>query len=340
MREVSEGGSGSEWIAARALTAYTTIDGTSIPAARRKTYIPTVLRRWSPFPDPEWHVEWVGQMAMAWVWSSAAVRDADSDEEVAGPRGRAAKVVPETLFLDEPHEQAEVLVQVSDGMEGRVWRQQVLTACQWWPDIPTLEEWNFFRRGAGLPAADAVPDPLQSGWRSSPWSAQRSASWQGVASRHGPLAATAMLAAATAFAMFQFGSLARLWLEGESLEREIAKQDESAQVTLRSMERALDNALEVDRLLELRPPATQLELMSAIEGALPAVDWDLRAWRMPDPTRLEVDARLANPDPGSLVRSLEASPLLSDVVVELGRSTDELTLRATITPLKGATNDD
>ena len=74
LQQLAEGGNGQEWVLARGLCAYTTLDGAAVPARKRRGYVQMAVARWAPFPDAESWVEWVGDRAMVWAWSKSRVR--------------------------------------------------------------------------------------------------------------------------------------------------------------------------------------------------------------------------------------------------------------------------
>ena len=69
---------------------------------------------------------------------------------------------------------------------------------------------------------------------------------------------------------------------------------------------------------------------SFFANMLPPGGWQLLEWRMPDPTNLQVVLRIAQPDPSALVQTWEASDQFEDVSVDLGRTPDEVSIKARI----------
>src|SRR3546814_8286721 len=58
------------------------------------------------------------------------------------------------LFVGSALADDVALVALDEGYEGRVWRRNVLVASIWWPDLPSLAQWNGFLRGAGRTPMD------------------------------------------------------------------------------------------------------------------------------------------------------------------------------------------
>ena len=310
---------------ARQLCAYTTLDGAGVPAGKRRGYTAMAVRRWSPFADPQFHVEWVGQRAMVWAWSASRVLDFDSAGRVASPR----RLLPESLYRGAPIAEGEQLLALDQGFEGRIWRDQLLVACHWWPEVPDPGEWGLFRRGAGLPPASSLPDVAAPVLADAPWSGPRTGGFGDVATRHKPLLLAAGLGLAIAVLMVPFAACLHLLIATAAIERQIASQDTSLQKILDARENAERDAAAVDKLLALRPPLPQIFLMSGIVSLMPG-DWQLLEWRMPDPNTLEMDVRMTNPDPRAIVQAWEASGHFADVTAELGRKPDELTIKAKV----------
>ncbi|MBW3551500.1 MAG: hypothetical protein KY442_12075 [Proteobacteria bacterium] len=325
--QLSEGGGGSEWVLARGLCAYTLLDGAAVPAAKRRAYAEMAIRRWSPFSDPGWHVEWVGQRAMVWAWSQDRVL-ASRDEEA--PLAPPLRIVPESLLRGQAQPEGAELISLDEGVEGRIWRDHALVASAWWPQAPDAGEWSRLLRGAGMKPAPVPPAVASERLNDRPWSRTESRNWGEVASRHRSiLAATGLALAAALVAVPLAGSL-RLLAATSAVEGEIASQDESLQQILAARESAERDQAAIEALLALRPPAGQLQLLSTVIEAVPGSNWQMLEWRMPDPDTLELDLRMPRPDPRALVEAFEQTGQFRDVGVELSRSADEIGVRAGI----------
>lgn len=324
------GGNGHEWIVARELCAFTVLDATGIPAPKRRGYAANLVARWSPFEDSEYHVEWAGDAAMVWAWSRARVLglpDEDADAEL--PR----RIVPESLYRGQPLERGEQLLAMDRGFEGRAWRNRALVANEWWPAMPTLPEWNLFRRGAGLAPASAVPKVVASDLADAPWSAPRALGLAEIATRHGSTLAAAGVGLVVALLSLSLVAALALQVSLWQVEGEIAEQDEGLQRILAAREQAGRDADAIESFLAMRPPAGQVELLATVVDLLPASGWSLLEWRMPDPGTLEIDLSMPRSDPSALVQVWESSPRFEGVTVELGRRAGEVSIKARIVRL-------
>jgi len=329
LARIDEGGAGAEWIVARELTAYTVLDASSIPAKRRNGYAATQLARWAPFADPQFHTEWVGGRAMVWAWSRGKVLD---DEAVAGstpPR----RLLPESIYRGQPRAEGCELVAMDHGVEGRVWRDFLLATSQWWPQPPSLREWNLFRRSAGLPAENALPEvvaPVEGEAVFVAWTAPKVLGLGEVVGRYRTVAIAAAAGIVTAALALPLFAGAKLLVSNWNLEREIAAQDRGLQEILAAREAAMGDAVAVDALLALRPPAGQVELLAALPGLARGPGLQLMEWRMPEPDRIDVVLQMARPDPRALVEQWEASGRFRAVTVELGRDAKEVNIKAEV----------
>ena len=178
---------------ARELCAYTVLDAHAIPAGKRRGFADTAVRRWSPFQDPQSHLEWAGDHAMAWAWSKGRVLGDAGVEGRAPVATQPRRLLPESLFRGEPHASGEELLAMDHGIEGRVWREHRLAASEWWPAPPGLGEWNQFLRGAGIAPMASLPVVRETDLSESPWNAHRPRDLGELARRHqGLLAAVAL----------------------------------------------------------------------------------------------------------------------------------------------------
>lgn len=325
LKPLSQGAAGSEWVLGRGFCAYTVLDCPALPAARRRAFVATAVRRWAPFPDPQYHVEWAGPRAMVWAWSAQAVRALPSEAALDPPR----RLIPESLLVGAPGEDGTELLALEEGFEGRVWRQHALAASRWWPAVPELDEWNGFLRGAGLPAAERVPEAQRPPLRAQSWAGAMAGGWPELARRY---RAVGLWAAAGVLALVfaaPIAGIARLAWAGARVQAQIAAQDQSLQAILSAREQAERDAAAVEALLALRPPAGQLDLLATVAGLLPA-GARIMEWRMPNAQTLEVVLSQDRPDPRTLVQAWQGSGRFQEVGADLGRTPQEVTLRARI----------
>lgn len=325
LQQLAEGGNGQEWVLARGFCAYTVLDGAAVPARKRRGFIDMAVSRWSPFADPQSHVEWVGDRAMVWAWSRTRALESGGEPIAAPPR----RILPETLFRGQPLPDGQELVVLDAGHEGRVWRDNVLVSSHWWPEAPPLQDWNEFRRGAGLQPADALPEPMPYPLAEHAWSAQRT---QGVAESLGQYRQKALLAVVgigvAALTALLVGALAlkvSIW----QVDRQIAAQEQALGRIIDARDKALQARAAIDAELALRPPAGQIELL-ALMGELIPGQWQLQEWKMPDADTLQVTAKMPNGDPRAIVTALENSKRFAEVTADIGRQRDTVSIKAKI----------
>lgn len=323
---LEEGRSGQDWILARQFCAFTFLDASAVPLARRNGYAAMAVQRWSPFADTRFHIDWVGPRAMVWAWSNGQILDLGDNEIAPNPR----RVSPESLYRGAPHLDAAQLVAMDEGVEGRVWREQAMVASQWWPSPPSLHEWNMLRRGAGLPADLAVPLPELAPLATVPWTRQRVAALNDLASRHRKSLLTLVVGLVVAMLVIPLASSLRLGTKTLLLQRVIDTESRALGSTLQARESAERDLARVKELLQLRPPQRQLRLLSTIIAATPGTGWKLLEWRMPDKDSLEVVVQMNNPDPTGIVRGWEATGMFTDVSVDIGRTGNEVAIKAGI----------
>ena len=327
LRQLSEGGGAREWVLARAFCAYTVLDGAAVPPRKRRAFADMAVARWAPFPDAQAHVEWAGDQAMVWAWSRAQVGE-DADGQPLPP---ARRILPESLLRGSPMAEGEALEAMGEGCEGRIWRDGVLAAARWWPESPDLEDWNAFRRGAGLPPASGVP-PLQvHDLAARSWSGQRALGLGEAIGAHRRLLLAAGVGIASAAVSALLVAALALQVSIWQVDRDIAAREQALQKIIAARDAALAAQAEVGRALALRPPAGQLELLSLLPRLLPG-NVQLLEWKLSDPQTLELTARMPNPDPRAIVTAFEASKRFAEVTAQLGRQPDMVVVRARILP--------
>lgn len=262
---------------------------------------------------------------MVWAWSRGRILD------VLPPGGREPRrILPETVCRGVPRTDGCELVALDEGFEGRIWEASALKASACWGEVPSLAEWNQFRRGGGLDAAAGVPAPFEYPLSPGAWRGRERPGISVDLSRHRALLVPLMAGALALALAAPLGSGLRLLGERGRLERAIRVQEGLVSEILAAREAAERDAAVVDDLMRLRPPAGQIRVLSAVLKALPPSAWELLEWRVPEPSRLEAVLRMAAPDARAMVGNLEASPVLDAVSVDVGRRPDEVVIKATI----------
>lgn len=311
---------------ARGRCAYTVLDGSAVPAAKRRAFVAMAVNRWAPFSEPQAHVQWLGDSAMVWAWSRGdadAVLDADGGE---APR----QILPESLFVGRSLADDTALVALDEGFEGRVWRRNLLVASAWWPAAPTLAQWNLFLRGAGRVPVAELPLPEAAGFADAPWQLAQGASIHDMWGRYRGLALRVAVAVVLAVLCYPLAGIMRLAMAQAGIERRIASQDDTVQAILNARDSAERDLQAAQALLALRPPQSQITLFAHASAAIPGNAWTISEWRMPNRDTLEVLLTMPRPDPRALVLAFEGSGHFADVTAELGRTPDAVIIRARI----------
>lgn len=327
LRQLSAGGNGQEWILGRQYCAYTVLDGEAVPPRRRRGFVDMAVSRWAPFPDPQSHVEWVGNRAMVWAWSKAQVLEAPDETVLPAPR----RILPESLFRSQAMPEGEELVAQETGIEGRVWRGGVMVSSRWWPDVPDLQEWNEFRRGAGLSPAAALPGIATPALSENAWLLSGVEGLGEAFSRYRtfvlPVAAGIASAVLAAFLVGNLALLMSIW----QVEKDIAAREQALDKIITARDASLSGLQAIEAELGLRPPAGQVELMALVSGLMKGA-WQLQEWRLSDAQNLQVTAQMVNPDPSAIVTAWEGSGRFTEVTAELGRPQNSVVVKARILP--------
>lgn len=314
----------------RELCLFTTLDASKAPKKQRKDFAALAVRRAAPFADPEFDAAWSADgKAAVWYWSRSRVAALAMEETT-----RRRRFVAEALYCGAPGEDASELLTLAEGCEGRVWKSGRLQASRWWPQVPTIEQWGEFLRGAGKPAPESGDLPTAEAALLSdiPWSRQ-SASTDSLQlagfDQYLPKVALALGAALLLAIGGELGAAARaqidIWQAGSAangLDAELKRILDAREAT--------DNASsEIYRLLALQEAHPTTSIMAELTRLMAGNEWQLKKWDQPRPDALEVSLIAADANPEKLVADFEASPLFQGVTTELGRE-GEITIKATI----------
>ncbi len=257
----------------------------------------------------------------------------DSDvAEASRPISYIRRFLPESLLRGEPRESGVELLECSDGVEARAWRAGALYASSWWPQMPDATSWMAFCRGAGV-APQPLPSALSPAWRDQPWTLVRGHSLRDTLTQYQRLAIPGALALVLLVAAWQVSALLHVQLGRMQLDRDIAASSQKVSDILTARNRAEDDLAVTRKLLTLRPPVPQLQLMATVSRILDPMKATIVQWTMPNPTTLEVVVAMNAPDPRALVLAFQQTHTFDDVSVDMGRnSKDQVIMRARIRP--------
>lgn len=328
-----EAGRQIEWVVSRGWCLFLLVDCASVPRKRRADFVATAVRRAAPFPMPGWRIAWHAERAMVWVWPQDQLTDPGAQPAVAQTTP-PQRFVPETLLRGAPLADGLELVRCSDGVEARAWQDGCLRANNWWPDMPDASAWAAFCRGAGF-APQTLPAVSEPAWREEPWTATRDLSFNHSLQQLQRYAVPLACALVVLAAAYQFGALVRLELARHQVTSEIARESARVSDILSQRNRAEDDLAAIHALLALRPPVSQVELMTRIGQLLDKQQAKIVRWSMSDPKTLDVTISMPAPNPRALVLAFQQTGLFTDVGADVGRgSENQLIIHAKVAPSK------
>ncbi len=306
----------------------------SVPVKRRDAYLALAVRKAVPFADPQWYVAWHGSTAMVWTWSRQnldfeEVGDTD-DLRSDTIEIRVRRCLPESLYRGEAREQGVELIHCAQGVEGRAWKAGLLAASAWWPQTPSQSQWQEFCRGAGVQAGPC-PEAAQADWREQPWHTATDRGLREGAAFAGRYGIPAALLLVVLAATYQLGALAHAMYKRHHVESQIRQVSAQASDVISLRNRAETARAKIDRLLSMRPPATQLQIMSRALALLEKQHASIIEWAMPDPKSINVVVSMRSPDPRALVLAFQKSPFFRDVSANIVQgSQDRLLIQARV----------
>jgi len=174
-----------------------------------------------------------------------------------------------------------------------------------------------------------MPECLSYPLAESPWSAPRLRGFGEVVGQQRRL----LLVFATGLAAAAIGALlvacialkVSIW----QVDRDIGALEQSLEKIIEARERALAGQAAVENTLALRPPAGQVQLLSAVSRVMRG-NWQLVEWRMQDAETLQLTASMANVDPSAIVKAWEASGQFRDVTAEMSTQRDQVVIKARV----------
>lgn len=263
-----------QWVIGRALCLYRLFVLDNIPANERSNALAVQLSQWSPFPETGRYVVWQGGKAQVWIWDEA-------DRVLAAGKtdGGKAVVMPETILQEPPADQDAVrLITCGDGVEGQIWRDGILLSGYWWNALPTPERWARFLAANDLAPDTPLPEPQEKTWLAKPWA--RSAASGGSASLFGHEKLwLAVLGSLLLLAfVWQMTSVWK-WRQGLTMQTaHIAALTRKMEPLITARAQAILDRGAAERLAQLTAYPGQLEILAAVNKAIPQKDIKMVGW--------------------------------------------------------------
>lgn len=291
---------GLQWVVPRAECQYRNIRLPDLPPRKREAAARIAAMRFDPQPGALHHVAWTGDVAHVWTWA----------EPPAEAAGGETSWIPETLLRAPPGSDGLRLLRQVSGVEGQCWRNGMLHASQWWPDVPSEAAWQRFARASGVGSGGPAPQAETIQW-GEPWG-DNGRSWQGSPVVFERWAWIAVAAGVLLVLGWQL-SATFAWTDarGDLDDRMEALRAEATPLLV-AREAAERARASIVALRELRSGVDDYRLMAEVVGPLPA-DTRLVEWRR-EGANLAAIVRSAESDPRLFVTAYANHPLLSGVV--------------------------
>lgn len=137
---------------ARSVSRYRFFDLSAVPAAEQLAALRGQLAAWQPFEHARYWVQWQAGRAGVHAVSADLLADLPARATV-WPEASLNAALPDGLRL----------VACVEGFEGQSWREGLLRTSQWWPALPSGDEWTMFVRASGS-APVPRPEPQTPQW--------------------------------------------------------------------------------------------------------------------------------------------------------------------------------
>jgi len=241
--------------------------GEGLPESKRKAALALMVRKWAPFPSPQFAAQWAGHRACVYAWDAGAAAAAISE---AGESAQRCTVWPETFFRP-PMEDGIRLARMSDGVEGQVWKGGLLAATRWWPAPPAPRDWAIFLRSAGVDLTQVpleVPAAADSELLEQPWTVA-SAPVTDLFSLLQNERAAAIAAAVVAAPFLYYLAQATVLLAGTMrVEAAIADLTAANQSIRADRAAAFTNLENIESYLGLENTPSQFQIMNVVSALL------------------------------------------------------------------------
>ncbi len=261
---------GAAQVLSRALCRFRYLPFHDLPKKDRLGYLQVQLLTWAPFPEPEFALVMGEQGAVVLAWDQAAFNERCA---TAGIPANPGRLIPETLLHPALHK-GVTLRRCLEGVEGLVWREGVLVASRWWPQMPAADGWLNFQRGAGvLPEDQEIEPPTLDEavlWSGTPWAEPRRLSELLGRDR---FYEHVVIAFATLALMLPSLWLVKGWLATDgrvtALTREMARLEEAAQPVMQARTEAMDALVSLEAMARVVDHPNPVILLAHLSRQLP-----------------------------------------------------------------------
>lgn len=294
----------NEVLVPRADCFYRRLSFPGMAAAQRSAALALAAKRAAPEPGAIHAVRWQGDVAHLWLLPASA--SAHWDDQ--------ARLVPESAMLATPAEpDCERLLQVQRGFEGQIWRDGVLAASRWWPEMPTPDAWRQFLRAGSVAVSDPIPlpSPQTLPLQPQPWGQSGTAlAWTPAQLEQ------AFWKVIVALVTFVLGwqllamavwSVSRAWQESA-----LSDVRNASAPLIAARERAESARNRLEDFIALTATPVDYVLMADARRLLPP-DARVRTW-FRDAGRLRLEVASPVGDPRVFVQAFREHPVLSNVV--------------------------
>lgn len=334
--ERSETNSRVFWVLSRRVTRHSVFTlSAEIPENKRKAVLQIQVRRWAPFPDAQYAVQWSGNRASVYAWNDDEVKRTIAE---SGYNEKRCIVCPEG-FIREPQQSGVRLMAAIDGFEAQAWQDGFLAYSRWWPQQPSKVEWDMFLRSAGVPLAQTgghVPEPSTPPFLDAPWN--RHGGYLGVTwlleDPRTVAAVATLLAAPFIYLGVEYVTLAAAHarVSGQLESLSAATQD-----IRKTRSTAIANLDEIEDFLSLEVYPNQFEVLASALRLLAGRDIRIVEWTYDVGTLSFILRSSGDIDATALITAFEKSGTFSNVTAARIGQEGQVRARMDVLPRKAST---
>ena len=299
------------------------LDFRGIKKSLQKSSLELQLKQLAPFEQFETYFIWKNEHVMAWIWSS--------NKNTNTPPVNTNKYIPETLLLGEQHHSKPEIIQVNKGYEARLWRDELLVGSQYWPSLPTIDEWNNFLRNHSMESQEKLPEILAYSLNDTPWYQPHII--EIILNKCKTINFSLLIATVFfTFLAYSYSGLVRInqkLVESEN-QYSIALSEANDIVTARN--NAIQQLSIINQINNLSNWPSQIELLATCNHILHQLSATLIGWKFDD-GELHLVIKTNNSDPTVFISSFESSKLFNEVNLGPQGNDGALSLHMKLRPL-------
>lgn len=307
------------WVVPRARCLFKVVETGDVSFGLRNQAVELIIISWTPFEKTAQYTVAAGSKTLVWIWDGEK-----QSREAKLQKVENVTVVPETVMRGECHQDEIILVDCLEGVEGRIWRDEILIASRWWPELPDEKQWFRFCLKHELSSAMVVASPRQADIMPVPW-AKMDKGYRAYFTKNEYAIVGLLVGCAVMYCVWQGVTGLKLQAANSDLQVVVEQKNKKVAPVLIFRDQANSDLETLKTTHSLTPFPSQLEIILAVVNVLKG-DSEIVKWNyISGSVTLKIHGE--NLDPQVIIEKLDATLLFNEISAERGSRTGQIEVK-------------